>query len=140
MLTDRDAYEIKKRANSATPGKWATKGNGDTIADWMYINAHRPQENKTFGLSRLGEIERPICGDGYNGRSGGVISTKADADFIAHAREDVPTLVDAWFEQNYLLKEILDMLEADAVSRDAIAFRIRRELGLSLPERESTDA
>ncbi len=140
MLTDRDVSEIKKRADSATPGKWATKGKGDTILDWMYINAHRPQENRTFGLNHLGEIERPICGDGYNHNTGGVISTKADADFIAHAREDVPSLVDAWFDQNYLLKEILEMLEAEAVSKNDIALKIRRELGLGLPEVESTDA
>jgi hypothetical protein len=56
--------EIAKRAEAATPGKWKPNSNEGYCDRWMFIDQ----------------------GDGIYIRD-------ADAEFIAHAREDVPYLL-----------------------------------------------
>ena len=72
---------IEARAKAATPGRWTTK-YGRSVVSHVPWYAVMP-----FGKSRdwLKEIQ--------NGLRTGLPDTQANADFIAHAREDIPALI-----------------------------------------------
>lgn len=76
--------EIEARANAATPGPW--EWEGEAKAEWE------------IGANSLVPSRRPddpvLYGYGYDA-SGIEVKSPADAEFIAHARTDVPALLDA---------------------------------------------
>ena len=76
--------EIEARANAATEGPW--EWEGEAKAEWE------------LGANSLVPSRRPddpvLYGYGYDA-SGIEVKTPADAEFIAHARTDVPALVAA---------------------------------------------
>ena len=76
--------EIEARANAATEGPW--EWEGEAKAEWE------------IGANSLVPSRRPddpvLYGYGYDA-SGIEVKTPADAEFIAHARADVPALVAA---------------------------------------------
>ena len=89
--------EIEARANAATEGPWTPDEYTEVDPDGFY------------------ELARVIAPDpdGDDWCAIGVVHTgilRPDADFIAHARTDVPALVDA-------LRDVLD--EVAKVQRDA---------------------
>ena len=74
VLTDKEIAEIKERCDAASSGPWVSyiEGRDHTSgSDFIMIGE---------GESRGEDIE--LSG-----------ATKADQDFIAHARQDVPTLL-----------------------------------------------
>ena len=76
--------EIEARANAATDGPW--EWEGDAKAEWeeganSLVPSRRPDDPVLYGY-------------GYDA-SGIEVKTPADAEFIAHARQDVPALVAA---------------------------------------------
>jgi hypothetical protein len=75
-VSSRDLRSMKERAEKATPGPWCVAGS--------------PRD---FVIARHGESERcsdnPVLWAEDDCLSGG----RADAEFIAHARADVPRLV-----------------------------------------------
>jgi hypothetical protein len=74
--TDR-TQEIEARVNAATEGPWATDGESD-LDEWY---------------AEFFQVRWPNP-DGLNGSEAAVLTfTKQDAEFIAHAREDVPWLL-----------------------------------------------
>ena len=79
--------EIEARANAATEGPW--EWEGEAKAEWE------------IGANSLVPSRRPddpvLYGYGYDA-SGIEVKTPADAEFIAHARTDVPALVAALYE------------------------------------------
>ena len=76
--------EIEARANAATEGPW--EWEGEAKGEWE------------IGANSLVPSRRPddpvLYGYGYDA-SGIEVKNPADAEFIAHAREDVPALVAA---------------------------------------------
>lgn len=70
--------EIKARADAATPGPW------DNETDWEYVCP-----------SNEGEDAPPICGD----------CNRRDSTFIAHARADIPWLLESVKD---LIREVND--------------------------------
>ena len=74
--------EIEARANAATEGPW--EWEGEAKAEWE------------IGANSLVPSRRPddpvLYGYGYDA-SGIEVKTPADAEFIAHARQDMPALV-----------------------------------------------
>lgn len=76
--------EIEARANAATEGPW--EWEGEAKGEWE------------IGANSLVPSRRPddpvLYGYGYDA-SGIEVSNDADAEFIAHARTDVPALLDA---------------------------------------------
>lgn len=76
--------EIEARANAATEGPW--EWEGEAKGEWE------------IGANSLVPSRRPddpvLYGYGYDA-SGIEVSNDADAQFIAHARTDVPALLDA---------------------------------------------
>jgi len=70
MLTQEEIKAIKAREKGATPGLWRHEKMPDT-----YVNPYR------IGNDEYVLIE--------------VVLSESDAEFIAHAREDIPALMDA---------------------------------------------
>jgi hypothetical protein len=86
MKLDLDA--IKARADAATPGPWAWDNRGDKCDDIQLGVACDAKENPLTGYF---DDDDAI----YVEQVAESLSRAADADFIAHARTDVPALCDA---------------------------------------------
>jgi hypothetical protein len=74
-MTDEELEAIRERAEKATPGPWTTEQSYDGDPDTPVL---------------VGDGEY-LCASPDDGVRGGHLFE--DADFIAHAREDVPALV-----------------------------------------------
>ena len=72
MLTPERLREIKERCERATPGPWEVEGRG---------GAHMNGARDYYIVVRGGDIRNAS------------LWTLEDAEFAAHAREDVPALV-----------------------------------------------
>jgi hypothetical protein len=74
-LSDVELEEIRQRCDSATPGPWKSfiEGRDHTSGSSFIMTGH--------GKNRGNDIE--LYG-----------ATAADQDFIAHARQDIPRLLD----------------------------------------------
>ena len=83
--------EIKARAEAATPGPWEADGTGEVSQHWS-----RPKPWETVVGTDVACMS--YC---YGGSAKGV-ERDEDAEFIAHARTDVPALLDA-------LQSVLDL-------------------------------
>lgn len=83
MLDEKMLAEIKARAEKATPGPW-TDGT---------VNAR---------MERLRDGNIFV---GINVKTTSEVAMLYDADFIAHAREDVPALIAAYEELYKRIKE-----------------------------------
>jgi hypothetical protein len=98
-----DLDAIESRANTATPGPWEAQNYDDDEMDgnWPYTNrVGRPDSAKALAHIVLGS---------------------QDAEFVAHAREDIPALVARVRE---LERDVKD-LESDVLSAEKDNLRIR---------------
>lgn len=87
---------IQARADAATEGPWDATGIVDDFGDWEYSEVRHDftsPSGKIWPDQVLGTIDLE----------------EADAEFIAHAREDVPKLVKALRE----VETIMDQLDID---------------------------
>jgi len=73
-MTDDELNRIEARANAASKGPWNIK-----------TNRHRETTGEAWGWI-AGPREHWTWSNKYN-------HSKADADFIAHSREDIPALI-----------------------------------------------
>ena len=76
-ITEDELLAIKARAESTTPGPWAS-----------YVEGRDHQSGDSF--IHTGGQDLYVSADDYSGGGGHL---RADLDFIAHARQDVPRLV-----------------------------------------------
>lgn len=82
-MDENELKEIEARANAATPGPWST-GEGVEYKDLESVRAcgwdcrRVPSTNDYFACG-----PRVACS----------LSAEMDANFIAHAREDIPALI-----------------------------------------------
>lgn len=77
--------EIKSRYASANPGPWIIEKGGYSGQNWMvagFGTCERYGENYTVQVTTDGVNASRLCGDAED-----------DAEFVAHARNDVPWLV-----------------------------------------------
>lgn len=75
MLTAEQIAEIRARAEAATPGPWtvfARDSSGQAVDYFLGFDIEGPEEAQR-----------------------GMFANRADAEFIAHAREDIPALLAA---------------------------------------------
>ena len=90
--------EIEARANAATEGPW--EWEGEAKAEWE------------LGANSLVPSRRPddpvLYGYGYDA-SGIEVKTPADAEFIAHARTDVPWLLEQVGLRDKALEAVLEL-------------------------------
>jgi hypothetical protein len=73
---------IEARANAATKGPWFATAEGQ-------VHRHTPGGRKGWWVPE----HEDIGGGNFGGEGGGYYMEAADAEFIAHAREDIPALV-----------------------------------------------
>jgi hypothetical protein len=97
MLTDEDVAMIEKRANAATGGPWAWQNFGTLHLTGQY--GLRP-----IVLGPAGRKEMRVRNT--DGIMVDLYPDHPDADFIAHARTDVPRLVADWKEQAATIAEL----------------------------------
>ena len=94
--------KIEARANAATEGPW--EWEGEAKAEWE------------LGANSLVPSRRPddpvLYGYGYDA-SGIEVKTPADAEFIAHARTDVPWLLEQVERRDKALEAVLDLHKED---------------------------
>lgn len=91
MLTDDQLAEIRKRADAATPGPWEWWYDDDGV--WAVSLGQERQCAEIFGphvyVSLNGALQIYL---GAESRTG--CMAEGDEEFIAHARADVPALLD----------------------------------------------
>ena len=94
--------KIEARANAATEGPW--EWEGEAKGEWE------------IGANSLVPSRRPddpvLYGYGYDA-SGIEVKTPADAEFIAHARTDVPWLLEQVERRDKALEAVLDLHKED---------------------------
>jgi hypothetical protein len=88
MVSDERIAEIRARADAATPGPWGRYG---WVVDGEEVSPLQGVLEAALGLS-LGSVHHtePIARF-----SGYLLPVESNADFSAHARTDVPDLLDA---------------------------------------------
>jgi hypothetical protein len=111
-MSDEDRLvEIRERCEAATPGPWAADGDRVFPVGWPAVATCHWQ----FG-SVGGPAGHPMLKD-HPDWGGGLWNARANADFIAAAREDVP----------YLLTEV-ERLRADVARLEEERDRLREAL------------
>ena len=111
-MTDKELQEIEDRCNKATEGPWygnflrgqVYKWAGTTICS--YCETGKPLikvitiDGANYHLHKSLDDFREIVSDtsvliacNYDEDESGVASTKEDAEFMAHARQDIPALL-----------------------------------------------
>lgn len=89
--------EIRARVDAATPGHWGTEYDGDGT---YYVHA-RMRTTPTEGMASDGVVAE-LHGEHGDGQ------TYANASFTAHARVDVPFLLDRVAELEAQVKSVRD--------------------------------
>lgn len=123
--------EMRERCDKATPGPWAVRDEG---REGIGIDQ--------AGINNIGS-DRFILNEGANG-------TRADLDFAAHAREDLPAAI-AWGERMQAERDTHERVAAtwrmtadkycDTIAeRDAEIERLKAELAARAPADASLEA
>ena len=103
-LTEEQKAEIRARADAATPGPW------------RHVHGRlRPQFKMIINQVSAGG-RAVVAWAGFDGLDASKTQIKADAHFIAHAREDIPTLLSA-----------LEAANKRADEAEALVERLKRE-------------
>jgi len=90
IITQDEREAIRCRCQKATPGPWHIGVQNDNL----YIVDRPPEPSNDYPQH---DADREVIARIFqNGRGGGYEQESADAAFIAHAREDVPRLFDAY--------------------------------------------
>lgn len=94
MIEDKELNIMEARANRATKGPWSTFADGNQYKDTIYMSTA-----KLVAAYKIPEIVRPWNPHAYLsfGFTPKEFETarfiEEDAEFIAHARQDVPALI-----------------------------------------------
>jgi hypothetical protein len=100
-MTELDLDEIEARANAATPGPWEA-----------YFTLHGDPMVVEQGQGPFGAVTLPSTApDDYG---------KANAEFIAHAREDIPALVQRVRELEQTLAFFADPTIVDYIAPEVV--------------------
>lgn len=102
-MTAERLQEIQDRANAASPGEWRTDGYGNMI--WAK-NPYGKGEMQVADIRGWGHLTGRGCGAcGMEDESAAAIQD-ANGEFIAHARTDIPDLLE---EIKRLMREVGDL-------------------------------
>ena len=119
-MTPTRLHEIRQRAEKATEGPWQVIETSDDDArmvierriatEWHHPQLHGPSPVVNSFVTIL-----PVRGQKpYHG----VRIDAPDADFIAHAREDIPALLAAWDTQQTALRALVEQWKNEAEYAD----------------------
>ena len=95
-LSERDLEVIEQRAGAATPGPWFVRHLDDDYAAGLTAVSTVPDTGRHEGWPRFDGAEIVAATIVQNPCAYAVVADgkwDQNADFIAHAREDVPSLV-----------------------------------------------
>lgn len=112
ILTNEKIAEIRARADRATPGPWENPGMATIALTFdSECNIYPPDTMKSHGFQYGGPVAvakyRGECDSNPDG---------SDADFIAHARTDIPALCDSHDAQAQRIAELELCLEPGKAS------------------------
>ena len=94
VIKDR-LTEIEERLSRATPGPWEAKRTDRGKCDGIAPSTHNhPPERGCYAYDDPGWTNCPASGEIVTTDSGYYGPNMDDAEFIAHAREDIPWLLD----------------------------------------------
>ncbi|MET1027700.1 MAG: hypothetical protein ABWY00_11070 [Dongiaceae bacterium] len=96
-----DLTDIAERSAKATPGPWQVLT--EELVDAAWINAAGPDDDLPIAL--------------FDYRNGD--ENKANAEFLAHARTDIPRLLEALREARQRIEHLLDANNREIESRIA---------------------
>lgn len=116
MTEPLDLDAIKARADAATPGPWTTPGS-DSIGQWAIY------DREWTVASAAAYSHNNVLSAEPGARAPGYIDSDANAEFIAHAREDVPALVQLAKDQASRITEL--EAERDSFKRQADHFALQ---------------
>lgn len=105
MMDEETLRDIEKRANAATPGLWEVEGYEGEYG-MVYGVLHRPPDAKW-------PVDVVPCGEG----PGTYGAERDDAEFIAHAREDVPALIAEVRRLLWRVRDLQTQREQDLAAR-----------------------
>jgi hypothetical protein len=89
-MTPSELQAIRERAESATPGPWRVRP--DEYDDWGVVKAFLPEDG-TIYVARAGAGRYVPSHEISQHRLKGTDPYQHNADFIAHARADIPALL-----------------------------------------------
>lgn len=118
-MTDEERAAIRARAEAATPGPWECRNAGGTTHAGEVIRLHRVRRAYDPGPNG----PSPLLAES-NFHNLGCDQEDANMAFIAHAREDVPALLD----EVERLREAVTYWQGVAVRREAENARYIAEL------------
>ena len=130
-VTPKELHECRKRVEDATPGPWDVRRADDVMGGFDYFVEAGPMT-----VAVAAEDTRPHAGMG----------ARRDAAFIAHAREDVPRLLDTIAALEADLFRVAEALgrvqypDGHAPYRGSVDEMIARATGLSRAEDMRGDA
>lgn len=107
VIDEKELEEMRARADAASPGPWAAKHEEHDL-----VGAHESWVEFARGRSRsiFLNLRRFFDGCPVPGATEHLEQASRDAEFIAHAREDVPRLLD----EVERLRALVRGLEMDA--------------------------
>lgn len=124
LMTQEELEKIRKRSDAATPGPWVSEDGGYDVC-----LGYKPRHIRIGWWSGDHEEDcnadnRRVCelSDGEYNSYKNKEEMQANAEFIAHAREDVPALLD----------EIERLKKVSRYLAERIAFLDEWKLGISL--------
>jgi hypothetical protein len=123
--------QIRERCEKATQGPWAWESTGEKSNEWalgVVLDANNQPisgHNEAAGESDDTVVDEAIVDNG--------VGPFADADFIAHAREDVPYLLDLVSE---LIRREQALREHNEALMDALAAETQRDVPRELIDTE----
>lgn len=126
--------EIKARTEAATPGPW-TPSRGAT-PDGQYLATSKADKAEFLNLSLnddKSELWLLDSGDAIPAVTGDGPNSEANAEFIAHAREDIPKLVG-------VIEDIQAELLNRAKTLQATSDRLHRQVMERDPQRDHESA
>lgn len=85
-----DLEAIKKRCEAATEGPWEFVRDKETSREWLFFGPTRYKRFDTVLFDTILSEYR----DALYSAENGLEFTDADFEFIAHARQDVPALIE----------------------------------------------
>jgi len=113
MLTPERLREIKERCERATPGPWTSLSDDGRGLRTMNIKVVGRSPMMLVAQTAIGTTGGKIYDNGEDGRYD-------NAEFIAHAREDVPALVEEVDRLRLALEELIAAVECCPDEPDVI--------------------
>lgn len=133
-LTDAEIKAIRERCDAATPGPWTADDRRKAPLKNIRVKTHSTSICEMFHVHQRDELWGKV--DHSAADSLDAVGL-ANADFIAHAREDVPALLDALEAANKRIAELSGALRraTETIANDLQDSRASRIAGIAVTQK-----